>query len=396
MVKPTKFFMLLSILVTLLLTACSPNAGPVVPTPTRLPLSSAEQEKADYIDDYYTQLVQDGEFYGSVLVEMEGKIIFDRGYGYADRAAETPNTIQTRFRLFNGSKVFTALGIMILAEEGALGLEDPICSHLDDCPSQWADLNVADLLNGDSGLHDYTLVTPIKKSWDQPIDREDFYTLLKGVSMDTGTFVYPLNWEGATDYALLGFIIEAVSGETYADFIQSSVIEPLGLTNTGFVQGTGEEQDLAVFYQDVGDETAEAIDVSNLVGYGNAYSSAEDLYLLIKAIRDGGLLSAESTARMLSPNNYELGYGWMFYEFDEKTWITNNVGFSQTIPKHAVLAWTEDGTMTTIILTNEQDVLPVFHPQAINCLPGVAGVDGMSLWVSPGVGCNLENPHRRE
>ena len=160
-------------LIAVLLSACSSNAKSALPTPTRLPLSVEEQNKADYIDEYYTQLAQEGMFSGSVLVEMDGKIIIDKGYGYADRVNEIPNTIQTRFRIFNASKVFTAIGVMVLVDQGALSVSDPICKYLNDCPSHWGELTVEVLLNGSSGLPDYTLMTPIEKTWDKPISRDD-------------------------------------------------------------------------------------------------------------------------------------------------------------------------------------------------------------------------------
>jgi CubicO group peptidase (beta-lactamase class C family) len=393
MIRSPKFIQSIAAcsMVFMLLTACSPSATPAEPTPTnipptpeptttpeptatptRVPLPPELQTKADQIDAYYTQLTQDGKFSGTVLIEYQGKILLDKGYGLADRQKGTPNTSQTRHRLLNASKSLTAIGILLLDEQGKLKLTDPICSILDDCPEQWKDFTIENLLTGISGLHDYTFVTPIKKTWDQPITREDFLTLLKSVSMDV-TFMGP-SWEGATDYALLALIIERVSGESYEDFIQNNVFDTLGLANTGFIHGQGEEDDLAIFYTGKDAEpTVPAVDMSNLVGYGSAYSSAEDLVALMRAIQDGSLLSKENTTRMLTPNEHQSGFGWLIYELDENTWVTNFIGLAYTRSQQAIYAWTTNGDWAQVVLSNQQDVNTVLHPQNIACLPGHPG-----------------------
>jgi hypothetical protein len=146
------------------------------------------------------------------------------------------------------------------------------------------------------------------------------------------------------------------------------------------VHGQGEKDHLAIFYQ--GKETepiAPAIDMSNLVGYGSAYSSAEDLLTLMKAIQSYRLLSKENTTRMLSPDEHWVGYDWLIMEFAGNTWITNFIGFAHSRSQTAIFAWTANGAWALAVLANQQDVNTVLHPQYITCLPGHPG--GTETWV---------------
>ena len=76
------------------------------------------------------------KFSGAVLVAKEGKIVYENGFGLANREYDIPNTPRTRFRLASVSKQFTATGIMILDYEGKLKVEDPVSQHVE-VPEAW-------------------------------------------------------------------------------------------------------------------------------------------------------------------------------------------------------------------------------------------------------------------
>lgn len=360
-------------LMVLTLANCVPGTPVVQPTQTRPPLSQEEQARADVLDQFYSDLTAQGEFSGAVIIEHNGTIVLQKGYGMADRQKNIPNTTQTRIRLFNASKPFTALGIMILVEQGQLKLDDPACTYIDDCPTNWEGITIENLLTVGSGLPDYTVMTPIKKTWQEPISKADLLTLVKGLPKEEGVMITH-TWEGASDHVVLGHVIERVSGQTYEDFIQQNIIEKLGLKNTGVVKGQGNEDNLAVHYQGTETETAApAIDMSNLFAFGNIYSSAEDMFTFLKAVKDNKLLTEESMTKMLTPNEIGLPYDWGFWKYDRFTWVILNMGLSHARTHSSAYGWTTDNTWVFVVLAN-QEVNTVRHYEYITCLPAEPGM----------------------
>ncbi len=95
-------------------------------------------------------------FSGSVLVSRGGETLFAHGYGLANIEHQVPNTPRTRFRIGSITKQFTAMAIMILAEQGKLGLDDPIGKYVDDAPRTWEKVTIHHLLTHTSGIFNMT------------------------------------------------------------------------------------------------------------------------------------------------------------------------------------------------------------------------------------------------
>src|SRR5437763_7192506 len=107
---------------------------------------------APKVSAYMDALVKAGWFSGSILIAQNGKVLVSKGYGMANVELDVPNTPQTKFRVGSVTKVFTAIGIMLLQERGKLSLQDSICRYLADCPASWQPITIHHLLSDTSGL----------------------------------------------------------------------------------------------------------------------------------------------------------------------------------------------------------------------------------------------------
>jgi CubicO group peptidase (beta-lactamase class C family) len=107
-------------------------------------------------DEYVSAYVQAGRFSGCVLLARDGETIFEKAYGLASIEHEVPNTLETRFKIHSTTKLFTATGIMLLAQEGRLRVEDAVRDHLPECPDAWSEVTLHHLLTHTSGIPDFT------------------------------------------------------------------------------------------------------------------------------------------------------------------------------------------------------------------------------------------------
>src|SRR6476469_415461 len=97
-----------------------------------------------------------GKFMGTVLVAQDGKVLFDKGYGFANLEWEVPNTPTTKFRLGSITKQFTAASILLLEERGKLNVDDPVKKYLPDSPAAWDKITIFHLLTHTSGIPSFT------------------------------------------------------------------------------------------------------------------------------------------------------------------------------------------------------------------------------------------------
>jgi CubicO group peptidase (beta-lactamase class C family) len=96
------------------------------------------------------------QFMGTVLVAEDGKILLDKGYGFANLEWQVPNTPTTKFRLASITKQFTAASILLLEESGKLKVEDPVKKYMPDAPAAWDKITIFNLLTHTSGIPNFT------------------------------------------------------------------------------------------------------------------------------------------------------------------------------------------------------------------------------------------------
>lgn len=265
------------------------------------------QDFAASADAVVQSFVRDGLFRGSVLVAKDGQPVLRKGYGWANAEWEIPNSPETRFRLGSITKQFTAAAILQLAEAGKLKLEDPVSQYYAAAPAAWEKVTIYHLLTHSSGIPSYTgLPDFASKTIRHRLTPEQIVRLTQEMPLE---FVPGEGMKyNNTGYVLLGYVIEKVSGESYAAYLQKRIFGPAGMKDSGYDDTETVLKKRAAGYSPSGRNSA-FIDMSLPYAAGSLYSTVDDLLKWNTALEGTQILTAESRAKMGTPfkNNYAFG-----------------------------------------------------------------------------------------
>jgi CubicO group peptidase (beta-lactamase class C family) len=302
--------------------------------------------------------VETNNFSGSVLIAQQGQIIFSNAYGQMNRAYGIKNSAQTKFYLASVSMIFTSAAIMKLVEEKKLSLDDPLSKYLPDY-KQGNRLTLHNLLSQRSGIPaigdnrkvDYDSMTKFPHTPEK---------LISYIKDDSLLFAPDSKYNhGRSDYIILAYIIEKITGKSFGAYLKETIFGPLGMTNTGHSLGEKEiVSNLAAGYAPVGHydvENAYQIDWTSKTGHGSIYSTAEDLNKFATAILNNKLLSKESWQKIFSDYGNGVGYAWFIRDHLDKKRVQMNgrsPGFS------AYFGIYPDDKLVVIVLSNNYISLP--------------------------------------
>ncbi|KAB8140256.1 beta-lactamase family protein [Chloroflexia bacterium SDU3-3] len=277
-------------------------------TPTPLPTDAPPRAGlGDAIDTYLNNLVAAKRFHGAVLVVHRGSVLLSRGYGPANIDTGAMNTANTRLRLASVTKQFTAMAVMQLVAAGKLGVDDPLCNYISDCPERWRAITIKHLLTHTHGLPNYTDFPSYEQTQMNPTTPEQLLEKLRGqwpVTEPGSTYAY-----GNSGYVLLGIVIEKVSGQRYGDFLRDHIFTPLGMHNSGVSYEPTPGENWALPYQGFS-SLAAPLDTTTLFSAGAVYSTADDMYLWDQALYTEQLLPRAQLDEMFTPYLKSYGYGW--------------------------------------------------------------------------------------
>jgi D-alanyl-D-alanine carboxypeptidase len=266
-------------------------------------------------------LATQDRFSGAVLVSRRGRILLERAWGRADRAAGKPNTIDTQFRLGSMNKIITAVAVLQLVEDGKLSLDTPIASYLPDYPNQdaAAKVTIRHLLTHRSGIGEISFND--SPEFTLPAEfiarRDAMQTPADYVRQYAGR---PLGFEpgSKTEYSSLGFmvlgrLVEAASGRSYYDYVQQHVLDVAGMSRTGSLPESTPVVGRAVGYLRHDEQWKANDDTLPYRGSpaGGGYSTVGDLLRFSQALADGKLLS---TAMFKEATR--LQSGWQGFGFE--------------------------------------------------------------------------------
>lgn len=189
-----------------------------------------QPDAAAKIDEYLTRLAPFG-FSGAVLVARDDRVLFNKAYGFADRAKGLPNTTETLFDTGSVGKQFTGAAIFKLESLGKLNTADSISKYLDNVPTDKQAVTIDQLLRHRSG------VTPSQsfRAGDDFSDRDRRVRQILEAPLvfEPGTRYQYSN----AGYNLLAAIIEKASGQSYQQFMYENLFKPAGMTSTAFQTG---------------------------------------------------------------------------------------------------------------------------------------------------------------
>lgn len=295
--------------------------------------------------------VKDGRFSGAVLVARDGKPVLREGFGLANREWDQAVTPDTEFRLGSITKQFTATAIMQLVEQGRVGLDDPISKYYAAAPKAWGKVTIRHLLTHRSGIPSYTAIDGffrMQARIDRTPDEIIALTRDQPLQFEPGSkFEYD-----NTGYILLGYVIEKVSGQSYADYLKDHIFKPLGMDHTGYdVSGEILRRRASGYERSATGEISNAPYLSMTLPYaaGSLYSDVDDLLTWDQALYAGKPASAASLKDMMSDHGNHYGYGWSVDVVDGRRLWSHGGGINGF---HTFIGRYPDQKLTVIVLSN--------------------------------------------
>jgi CubicO group peptidase (beta-lactamase class C family) len=314
------------------------------------PATRADDDFVAKAEALITRHVDADGFSGVVFVLKDGKPLFRKAFGLANREWNIANDVDTVFRIGSTTKQFTAAAIMQLVERGKLSVDDKIAKYYPAAPKTWSAVTLRHLLTHSSGIPDYVATNGfIRKPARIDHTPDEYIDIVRDQPLGSapGAKYKYTN----TNYLLLGMVVEKVSGETYGDYIAKHILAPLGLTHTAFDR-TDEivPHRAAGYWNDNGTwKNARIMTLASLNTAGGLRSTVDDLLQWDQSLHAGKLLKPETVAAMFTDYGNKYGFG-SFVEVrnGHRLWRHggNVTGFSSAFERYP-----DDG-LNLIILCN--------------------------------------------
>lgn len=317
----------------------------------------SDEEKAHELDAFVKKLADADVFSGAVLLARDGKVIYKKAFGEANKDFHAPNRTDTKFNLGSMNKMFTSVAIAQLVERGKLSFDDSLSKFLPDFPSREAaeKIKIKHLLTHTSGLGSYFNQKFFDSSRAKYRTVSEMMELAKDekLQFEPGT-----RWSYSnTGMLVLGAVIEKVTGQSYYDYVRENIYKPAAMTNTDCYELDYVNENLAVGYDkeftDAGVRFRNNIFMHVIRGgpAGGGYSTVEDLLRFDVALRAGRLVSTEMVKTLLSPkpevNSLHYGYG---FSLDTEKQIYGHSGGFPGISSNLDMFW--GNGYTAVVMSN--------------------------------------------
>ena len=322
---------------------------------------SAADRQDDAVDDYVRAEMAKQHIPGlALLVSRGGQVIRSQGYGLANVELQVPVKPETIFQSGSVGKQFTATAIMMLVEEGKIGLEDPLTKYFPDGPATWKQVTIRELLSHTAGFTDYPKTFDMRKDYTEA-------SLLKIVEAIPLAYPPGTNWSYSNlGYLTLGIVIHKVTGEFYGDFLQERIFRPLGMTTTRIISEADIVPNRSAGYRLVKGVLKNQEWVSptlNTTADGALYFSIQDLAKWDAALYTEKLLKRSSLDQMWTiaklkngkPNSGDYGFGW-FIETKNGHHVVEHEGAWQGF--ETMISRYVDDKLTVVVLTNLDGAKP--------------------------------------
>lgn len=293
---------------------------------------------------------------GTLLVEKDGKVLLNKGYGIVDRAKKAHATATTPYLLGSLSKQFTATAIYKLESQGKLRLADSLGQWFANAPTDKRGITIDQLVHHTSGL--------------PYLGKGDLYDSVSVDSMVRETFGYPLDFPPGTRYSysspgydLLAVLVARASGRSFNQYVRRELFDPAGMTETGFIDetarwtGSRRTPSYSSVDPDPDPQLYPAI-APKTVGAGGIISTTGDLWKWEQALRSGRVLDTATTTKLFAPGvitgpTSSYAGGWQVVQSQRKTTVimhAGDIGGFNTDMRRMV-----DEHATIIFLSNTRD-----------------------------------------
>ncbi len=296
----------------------------------------------------------------SLLVSRAGKIVLAEGFGMANMELQAPVKPETVFQSGSMGKQFTATAVMMLVEEGKVGLDDPLTKYFPDAPATWKEATVRELLSHTAGFGDY----PRKFDFHKDLTEDEELKIVERTPLG---FPPGTKWEYSNlGFLTLGILIHRVTGEFYGDFLQQRIFQPLGMSTTRIISEADIVPNRAAGYRLVRGELKNQEWVAptiNTTADGSLYFSILDLakwdaaLYTEKLLKRSGLQAMWTIAMLKNgqPNKGGYGFGWFVEDRRGHHVVSHDgawQGFETTIARYV------NDQLTVVVLTNLADSKP--------------------------------------
>jgi D-alanyl-D-alanine carboxypeptidase len=298
----------------------------------------------------------------AVGIRLGEDFVLTRGYGLADLEHQVAATDHSVYRIASLTKQFTATAILQLVEDGLMSLGGDVREYLPDFSTRGHHVTIHHLLTHTSGVPNYTGLPAFEERARLDLGHDALVDLIEQQPFDfpPGDALRYSN----SGYYLLGMIVEAVSGQSYADYLEQHIFGPLGMDQSAYCSSKAIVPNRAEGYSLEDHEwiNAEAISLVNPFAAGGICSTVGDLLKWQTALNKRLILSEDSFRKMTQRatlndgSETPYGYGIVITEFDgyEKYAFRGGMtGFG------SVLSFTPELSLTIAVLTNSDQADPV-------------------------------------
>lgn len=253
----------------------------------------------------------DINFRGNIYIVQNNKVLYERASGFADLPNEIPNTAETKFASASAGKVFVAVGILQLIEQGKIRFDDTLGVLLD-IPLNSIDLDVTvrQLLTHTSGVPDYfdeSVMDEYEELWkDYPNYKIRHNSDLLPLFIDR-PMMYPRGEQfryNNSGYVLLAMIIEKVTGMDFDRYLKKNLFDPCGMESTGYYEMDKLPSKCAnhyIYCADTKDYRTNIFSVdAKGTGAGGAFITVKDVVRFWTNLLEGNLISKALVSDMLS------------------------------------------------------------------------------------------------
>lgn len=273
------------------------------------------QSLVDQLDQIFESAYDPAKSGAAILITKEGKTIYQNQIGMANVSYQIPISTKTKFHIGSITKQFTAAAILILEEEGKLSTADPISKYMPNISDDKKAVTIAQLLSHTSGIKDYPRIPAIRKQIRNNLSPAQIIALVdkEALQFKPSTEMSYSN----SGYILLGLIIEQVTGQDYATFLDQRIFKKLEMHSTSVNNYEAIVVNRAVGYsEDENDQLIHATFHTSPYASGAIISTGHDMSKWVTGLHEGKIINQKSLAKMFADNallngqTTGLGFGW--------------------------------------------------------------------------------------
>jgi CubicO group peptidase (beta-lactamase class C family) len=309
----------------------------------------------------------------AILIAKKDEVLLEKGYGIANIELNVPMKSEMVFRIGSITKQFTAMAILQLVDKGQIALTDSIQKFIKDFHFKGETITIENLLTHTSGIKGYEQIDAKIPN----VMRIDFSLKTIIDSLDKLSLEFDPNTRynySNSNYFLLGYIVEQVSGKSYQQYIKENIIEPAGLSSTFYESQTQLITNRANGYSlsDGKYWNADFISMALVYSAGALRSNVSDLYKWHKALYEGKIIQKETFLKAIQPyklvDGKQIDYGYGFFNKTENG--INSIGHGGAIDGFRAIEmyYPEQEIYITLLCNSETDNFERFFQSISNII----------------------------